>query len=257
MVNILANEIFSYMKDSTLLYENLSFNTHPALVTEEYDGWLIRYSNGYTKRANSVSAIGASTIDIDEKIKYCEEYYRSKDLPCVFKITDDEEYFAKRLFELGYQEVTPTDLLTMPLEGKTFNTSDCIITEGPTDEWFDAYFGISEYTKQIYIDTATEMINNIAHPAYYCLIKEGDRPVACASSVIENGYMCLLSVITDKEYRLRGYGRKVCENILDQTVKSGLAHTAYLQVVANNGPAYHIYETLGYKKLYTYRYLQR
>ncbi len=51
------------MTNQTLLFENLSFNTHPALVTEYYDGWQIRYSNGYTKRANSVRRIlNAKTI---------------------------------------------------------------------------------------------------------------------------------------------------------------------------------------------------
>ena len=245
------------MTKQTLLFENLSFNTHPAIVTEEYDGWFIRYSNGYTKRANSVSAIDASTIDIDEKIKYCEEYYRAKDLPCVFKITDDEKDFAKHLFELGYQEVTPTDLMTMPLEGRSFNTSDCTISEGPTDEWFDSYFGMAGYSKQIYIDTATTMMKNIKLPSYYCIVKENGKPVSVASAVIENGYMCLLNVYTDKEQRLKGYARRACENILDQTVKSGLAHTAYLQVLQNNGPANHIYESLGYKKLYAYRYLEK
>ncbi len=244
------------MTEQTLLYENLSFNTHPALVTEKYDGWLIRYSNGYTKRANSVSPLGESSIDIDEKIAYCEEYYRSKDLPCVFKTTDDEPEFDEHLAKLGYREVTPTDVLAMPLEGRSFNESDCTISSGPTEEWFDAYFGMAEYSKDIYIQTAKEMIKSISLPSFYCIIKQNGVPVSVASAVIEDGCMAMLNVYTDKNHRLKGYARKVCENLLNEAVKAG-AHTAYLQVVADNGPAYHIYKTLGYKKLYTYRYREK
>lgn len=244
------------MTKQTLLFENLSFNTHPALVTEDYDGWQIRYSNGYTKRANSVSALGASTIDIDEKIRYCEEYYRSKNLPCVFKTTDDEAEFDKHLSDLGYKEVTPTDVLAMPLKGRSINTSDCIITEAPTEEWFDAYFGMAEYSKDIYIQTAKEMIKSISLPSFYCIIKQDGVPVSVASAVIEDGCMAMLNVYTDKNHRLKGYARKACENLLNEAVKFG-AHTAYLQVVADNGPAYHIYDSLGYKKIYTYRYKEK
>lgn len=57
----------------------------------------------------------------------------------------------------------------------------------------------------------------------------------------------MLNVYTDKNHRLKGYARKACENLLNEAVKFG-AHTAYLQVVADNGPAYHIYDSLGYKK---------
>ena len=71
-----------------------------------------------------------------------------------------------------------------------------------------------------------------------------------------DGCMAMLNVYTDKNHRLKGYARKACENLLNEAVKFG-AHTAYLQVVADNGPAYHIYDSLGYKKIYTYRYKEK
>lgn len=88
------------------------------------------------------------------------------------------------------------------------------------------------------------------------LIKQDGVPVSVASAVIEDGCMAMLNVYTDKNHRLKGYARKACENLLNEAVKFG-AHTAYLQVVADNGPAYHIYDSLGYKKIYTYRYREK
>ena len=76
---------------------------------------------------------------------------------------------------------------------------------------------------------------------------------ACASAVIERGYMTLVHVIVDEAYRGRGYGRRVCEALLNEAKKYG-AHTAYLQVVQKNSVAIHLYKMLGYKKLYSYWY---
>ena len=60
-------------------------NAWPSLQTVLYDGWVIRVSGGYTKRANSICPIYPSVLDLDEKLRYCEELYTSMRLPVVFK----------------------------------------------------------------------------------------------------------------------------------------------------------------------------
>lgn len=52
------------MNEQIRLYEELSFNSHPSLQTQYYDGWILCFSNGYTNRANSVNMIYPSTIDL-------------------------------------------------------------------------------------------------------------------------------------------------------------------------------------------------
>ena len=37
--------------------EELAMNAWPAIQTYLYDGWIVRFANGYTKRANSVTAV--------------------------------------------------------------------------------------------------------------------------------------------------------------------------------------------------------
>ncbi|GMM65547.1 GNAT family N-acetyltransferase, cg3035/Rv0428c family [Clostridium butyricum] len=71
--------------------EELSINAFPAILTELYDGWILRYSNGYTYRENSVNPLYSSTIELEDKIKYCECKYFEKGLPCVYKITESVE----------------------------------------------------------------------------------------------------------------------------------------------------------------------
>ena len=87
---------------TSLFYEALSFNTHPCLEEEMYDGWLLRYAEGYTKRANSVNVVGASIISIAEKIQKCEEKYAERHLPIVFKITPMASELDDVLGQMGY-----------------------------------------------------------------------------------------------------------------------------------------------------------
>ena len=75
-------------KDNILRYEELALNAFPAILTELYDGWVLRYSNGYTFRGNSINPLYKSNINLDEKISYCESKFASKKLPCVFKMTE-------------------------------------------------------------------------------------------------------------------------------------------------------------------------
>ena len=70
--------------------ESLSFKALPALESRYYDGWLLRYAEGYTRRANSVNPVYASTDDIDLKISQCELVYAQKKRPTIFKMTEEK-----------------------------------------------------------------------------------------------------------------------------------------------------------------------
>ena len=53
--------------------EELALNAWPALQTKHYDGWVLRFANGYTRRSNAVIPLYESTLDLDEKINFCEK----------------------------------------------------------------------------------------------------------------------------------------------------------------------------------------
>ena len=55
--------------------EEVSLNSWPALQQILFDGWILRFSEGYTKRANSVNPLFASSMDVGEKVDTCERLY--------------------------------------------------------------------------------------------------------------------------------------------------------------------------------------
>ncbi len=51
--------------DEVRRLEELAFRGWPALESRDLDGWRLRFSNGYTKRANSINGLeeNSSTDD--------------------------------------------------------------------------------------------------------------------------------------------------------------------------------------------------
>ena len=59
--------------------EEAALNSWPALKQVWFDGWALRFANGYTKRANSVNCIHDSTLDLESKISsYCRKVLYKK-----------------------------------------------------------------------------------------------------------------------------------------------------------------------------------
>ena len=55
--------------------EEVALNAWPALQQMLFDGWLLRFARGYTKRANSINALYDSRLDVATKIAACERTY--------------------------------------------------------------------------------------------------------------------------------------------------------------------------------------
>ncbi len=236
-------------------FEEIASNAHVAINTMQYDGWLIRFANGYTNRANSVSVIYPSVISFNVKVPYCEEIYKKAGLPCVFKLTEEDNELNEYLEAHAYETVTPTDVMILDLKDKSFQKETCVFTKEPTEEWLRSYFtfeGNVDIAKQ---KTFRQMLSKVLVDTIYCSVIKDGEVIACASAAIEHGYMLLQNVVVSPEYRGHGYGRAVCESLIAQAKENGAHHT-YLQVVKENAAAVNMYLKLGYEKVYTYWYMK-
>ncbi|MFW6030741.1 MAG: GNAT family N-acetyltransferase, cg3035/Rv0428c family [Halanaerobiales bacterium] len=87
--------------------EEVSMNAWPSLQTNIYDGWIIRFANGYTKRANSINPLYSSEINIENKINFCETLFKNKDLPIVYKLNKESKptELENELAKKGYEKI--------------------------------------------------------------------------------------------------------------------------------------------------------
>ena len=171
-----------------LQIEELSINAFPAILTELYDGWILRYSNGYTYRGNSVNPLYSSTIELEDKIKYCECKYFEKGLPCVYKITENvEKELDHSLEKLGYTMEKSADIMIYQLN-KNINTQveDVKITLDITEEWLDGFLKLNGTTEETIKSTAKFMLSNIKNKVFCVSINYGEIMIACGLGVLEN-----------------------------------------------------------------------
>ena len=259
------------MEKDCLFYEKLSFNIHPCLEEELYDGWLLRFAEGYTKRANSVSVVDTSTISFAEKIKSCEEKYEKHNLPIVFKLTPLASEVDHLLKEQGYVAIDKTNVMTVDLtkkgklkskekaynKGKAAEASDEVkvsvtIEETFTESWQYYYFTFNKVSPS-FVPIAKKMQAKITNPVLCATVYVDKKAVACGLGVMEQGYVGLMDIVVKEEYRGCGFGKVLCGALLDKAKEKG-AVTGYLQVVDSNEVAKKLYISLGFEDVYSYWY---
>ena len=259
------------MKNDSLFYEKLSFNTHPSLCEEVYDGWLLRFAEGYTKRANSVNVVGESMIPFADKISYCEEMYAEHNLPVVFKIVPMAAELDGLLEEKGYSAVDKTNVMKADLtrkenggtKEKEYNkvkttgvsgTAEVSVTieEKFTESWQYYYFTFNKVSSSS-VPTAKKIQAKITNPILCATVYVDKKAVACGLGVMERGYVGLLDIVVKEEYRGCGFGKVLCQALLDKAKEKG-ATSGYLQVVDSNEVAKRLYKSLGFEDMYSYWY---
>lgn len=261
--------------------EEISLNGWPAMQTLLYDGWLIRISEGFSKRSNSVNPLYGHTMDLDEKINDCEQFFEERGLPVVFKITSFSEpnELDSRLEELGYAKAEHVLVKTLGLSEPNLNAASKAELGGPsnviggeaaaekqgTDADSEVVFeetlpeawltGISALKGLSTSQIASKRKLLTGQPLKQCFatMKRGGQPVAYGTVALEAGWAGLSDIVTDPVFRGKGYGRFLTERLLFWAAKQG-AHSAYLLVVRDNAPAISLYDKLGFVDRYDYWY---
>ncbi|MGF7059502.1 GNAT family N-acetyltransferase [Brassicibacter mesophilus] len=235
--------------------EELSMNAWPSLQTKLLDGWVLRFSNGYTKRANSINPIYHSKEDINNKVDHCEQIYRNKNMRVVFKMTNEAfpESLDCILQEKGYEIIDNTSVQTLDLSRFTgVNLSNIIVEEDFSEEWLTNYCltnSVNERNKE----TLRDMLRSIGTNKYFASLRVDGKIVAYGLGVLEREHMGLFDIVVDKEYRGRGYGEQMMRGLIKIGKNNG-AKIAYLQVMLNNSPALKLYSKIGFKEIYQYWY---
>jgi GNAT superfamily N-acetyltransferase len=235
--------------------EETSLNALPALKTVYYDGWVIRFANGYLRRANSVNPIYHSQVEINEKIRRCERLYRSAGQEIIFKLTDAvfPEDLDTVLDLKGYKLDAPTSVQTLDLAhiGRTID-GDITINDKPTEDWLGQFIIMSK-TDNRYRATMQETLGKIVPKGGFFSITGESRIVACGLAVVDKNYVGIFDILTDSAHRRQGLGTRISANMLRWGKVNG-AKTAYLQVMNINKPALRLYENLGFTEVYKYWY---
>jgi GNAT superfamily N-acetyltransferase len=240
--------------------EEASFGAWPALAQVLDDGWVLRFAEGHSKRANSVNPTYASLsdVDVDAKIDRAEGWYRARDLPPLFRLTPlaDPDDIDQRLAARGFQVTNPGRAFYHPILRSEASSLPANVTlrldAGPREGWLDAYLAIAPLDAGR-AATLGHMLDRIVPASCFGWLSEEGRPLAAAFVVVQGGLMGTYDVVTAPAARRRGLMQALLGRLTDWAMVEG-ATAGALFVVGGNEVAAALYQKLGYQELYHYHY---
>jgi len=234
--------------------EEAALNAWPALQQLLYDGWIARFADGYTKRANSVTPLYPASQELYDNIAFFEQVYVARHLPVVFRLPSftAPPGLDGLLAERGYRRADETLVLARALDAEAQQLVDGSLHTLPPDEWLPLYshlYGASLHQQQIH----RALLEAILGVRALFVLRAGGEVVACGLGVQEGMYFGLFDIVTAPALRGRGYGTQLVGGMLKWARNNGAGY-AYLQVVGANTPARRVYDRLGFKESYRYWY---
>jgi GNAT superfamily N-acetyltransferase len=232
--------------------EEASINAWPAMQQLLFDGWLLRFAQGFTKRANSVIPLYPGEEPLAQKVRFCENLYARGRLKTIFRLTSigDHESLDGFLHRRGYVHRDSTEVLTVTLEQRPLSSPDlCLL---PAERWLEVYgdlTGMPATARALH----GAILRGIPLPCAYAAVGNVEAPLACGLAVLEQDLVGLFDVVTHPRARRAGRGTELVASLLAWAYDHG-ARRAYLQMVADNHPAGRLYGKLGFEPLYRYWY---
>lgn len=234
--------------------EEVAMNAWPALQQVLYDGWVLRFANGYTKRANSVNPLYDSRGSVAEKIAFCERCYAERGLPAIFRLTSclAPPEMDEMLDQRGYRQLDPSLVLTMDLRDRSLPEPAFELRSEAIDTWMELFEQLADH-RFTGRDTHQAMLEAISAKRLLATYAVGESVIGCGVGVLEGQYFGLFDLAIAPAQRNRGYGTQLTAAMLRWARHAG-ARYAYLQVMRANAPARHIYGKLGFEEAYHYWY---
>lgn len=233
--------------------EELAFAGWPALETRDIAGWHLRFSEGYTKRANSINVLGNDIQINPQTMEALEAAYRERGQPPVWRLSPlAPSATADVLAARGYRAIERSLVQVCPLHQDFTLAPEVRIHPLPTEPWIAA-FALHSPVRPEHRDTMRRMLEAIAAPVGFAFVEEAGQPMAMAIGAVNGDHMGLFDVLVMPHARRRGLARKVTESLYAWAWERG-ARFAYLQVVATNAAAMPLYAAQGFRTVYDYEY---
>lgn len=244
--------------------ERMAARAWPALETEDLAGWRLRYSQGVTRRANSVwpNALDEIGLSLAERIERVEAFYAARRLPARYQICPaarpsdlDAELAARR-----YAAAAETVVMTAPLAAVLDALAQpdgwqVTLTTQVEAAWMDLYAAVEGVLpREVAVRRA--IMQAIQPRAAYATVWAGKEAVAVGSAVCTGRYVGLFNLGTLPAWRRRGGARAAMAALLGWAADQG-AQVSYLQVMVRNEPAIGLYTRLGYAEQYRYFYREQ
>ncbi len=241
-------------RDDMLALDRLAAAAWPATVTENLDGWSLRFADGVSRRANSVAPwpLEDGARPMEQMLHTAQTFYEEHGLPPRFQISPVAEPDALDdiLTANGYEIEAPVTMhiaeaAALAADGAP-DTRVAVRTEA-TDDWWAGY-------QQGFGRDVRAIVENAAETPLFAEATSADGTTAAIGlGVIGGGWLGIFAMWTRPDLRGGGLGSGILRSLCAEGLARG-AEGVYLQVENHNSGAKRLYGRLGFRAAYGYYY---
>ncbi|MEV4556156.1 GNAT family N-acetyltransferase [Kitasatospora sp. NPDC049285] len=228
-----------------------------AIEQEPLGDWLLRASAGFTRRANSVQALGDPGLPLDAALDRVRAWYAARGLPAYVELTTpgSPPELAAELDRLG-AALAPTAVRVAPLgeparaaAPESWRQVRLARTAGP--EWLALYRRVDPDES---VEEAARRVIHGGPSVWFAHVPGPDgAPLAIGRLVVDGAWAGFGAVEVVPAARRRGLATTLMAVLASRAAEEG-ATGGYLQVEADNAAAIALYDRLGFTTSHTYHY---
>ena len=233
-----------------------------AAETERLGGWLLRASDGFTGRANSILPLGRPDVPLDDALARARDWYAARGLQVQFQLpVEARRLLDAELGERGWTASPPVAVLAARVDQLLAHAPtdqpDVVITDRPEESWLARYRDGGGTT------AAARGILTRHDRVAFAGIRSGGDLIAIGRGTLdpdgtpaERGgelWLGVTAVEVAPDHRRRGLARAIMRALWRWGADQGATRT-HLEVSAGNSPALELYRTLGYWQHHLYHY---
>ncbi|MDA1359235.1 GNAT family N-acetyltransferase [Glycomyces luteolus] len=228
--------------------ERLLAATWPAPESAELGGWVLRYADGFSRRANSVLALTAPPGGLEAALEAVEAWYDERGArPLVALPGGVAKRLSEELAARGWEAEAETAVMVKPL-GAIAYEGEAVIADAPGEALLDQVGqGRPAIAAQVF---------GSGPGRGYAEIWRGGELAARGRGAIAGDLVAITSIGTLPAFRRQGLGTEILRALEAWGYADG-ARRAALQVETDNEAAIAMYGRLGYAERYRYCYRGR
>ncbi|HET6174543.1 MAG TPA: GNAT family N-acetyltransferase [Gaiellales bacterium] len=235
--------------------EDVCERAWPPRERVELHGAVLRFTDGFTRRANSARVDGGAG-DLQALLARAEREYRSRGLRPGFRLTPlSPPAFERLLRERGYLIDTEAVVMVadaLPETPEPAVGDDIALAPGLDEEWLRVFQAIERHWPPEQDPGARWVFGSGDSPRRFALARVGGEPAATGYARVEDDWLYIACVGTSPDHRRRGLARAVSERLFAWGESNG-ARRAILQAETKNAAAQALYAQLGFRPRYVYR----
>jgi GNAT superfamily N-acetyltransferase len=224
----------------------------PAAQTEQLGGWLLRATEGWTLRANSVLPLGDPGLPLEQAMGLVDAWYAQRGLPAVYSVPSTAPEVDEALMARGFTVPRGAEILVLTAPAvavpEPTGSVSARLLGAPDPGWLGCYRARGDSIPPV----GLRVLTGPEHVVFARIEADGEV-LAIGRATLSDGWLGVSAVETAPAARRRGLARHVVCALVAYGREQG-ARRVFLQVANDNEPALTLYRELGLTLHHTYHY---